>query len=375
MNRSFQKIFEIYVFAFSFFFASRPISDPDFWFHLKTGEYIFQTGLIPRMDLFSFTNYARPWIAHGWLSGAIFYAIYSRLGFNVLIFVFAVLTALAFWIVFKRSDCHPFIGGAATLLGVWTVLPTIGVRSRTFTLLLASVFLALLARYARGVRGRAIWWLVPLMALWVNLHGGFFIGLMLIALTIVGIPLDAWAAGEKIRPLWPRLRMLALVLLGCSLAVLLNPYGTRLYTFPIQVLRSPVFQQVVVDWLSPDFHQPEMLPLAILIVLTIAAFALSPKRARPSEMLLFLATLYATLKMQRNLAIFALVAVPLFAKYFQDWLLSISFGRTFGRSRSEEPSRRAAFLSILLLLPLVAFAAKLKSTVYAPPTQEWPQFR
>src|SRR6266536_1329990 len=103
MNRSFQKIFEIYVFAFSFFFASRPISDPDFWFHLKTGEYIFQTGLIPRMDLFSFTNYGRPWIAHGWLSGAIFYAIYSRLGFNVLIFIFAVLTALAFWIVFLSS--------------------------------------------------------------------------------------------------------------------------------------------------------------------------------------------------------------------------------------------------------------------------------
>src|SRR6266536_2379604 len=103
MNRSFQKIFAIYVFAFSFFFAARPISDPDFWFHLKTGEYILQNRTIPKADLFSFTNYGKPWVAHEWLSGAIFYAIYSRLGFNALILIFAILTALAFWIVFKRS--------------------------------------------------------------------------------------------------------------------------------------------------------------------------------------------------------------------------------------------------------------------------------
>src|SRR6266536_1431340 len=329
MNRSFQKIFEIYVFAFSFFFASRPISDPDFWFHLKTGEYIFQTGLSPRMDLFSFTNYARPWIAHGWLSGAIFYAIYSRLGFNVLIFVFAVLTALAFWIVFKRSDCHPFIGGAATLLGVWTVLPTIGVRSRTFTLLLASVFLALLARYARGVQGRIIWWLVPLMALWVNLHGGFLIGLVLIALTIIGIPLDAWAASERVESVWPRLRTLILVLLACLFAVVLNPHGPRIYTFPFEIFLSPVQQRAIVDWLSPNFHEPELLPLALLILTTIAAFALSPKRVRPSDLLLFLTTLYATLKSNRHMSIFALIAAPLLAEYLQNWVVSNSFGKIF----------------------------------------------
>ena len=170
MNKSLLKIFPIYVFAFAFFFAARPISDGDFWFHLKTGEYIIRTGLIPRADLFSFTNYGRPWIAHGWLSGVVFYAVYSRLGFNALIFIFALLVALAFSIVFRRSDSHPFIAGFATLLGVWTVLPTVGVRPRVFTLLLSSVFLAILTRFARSGKGRAIWWLVPLMTLWANLQ-------------------------------------------------------------------------------------------------------------------------------------------------------------------------------------------------------------
>src|SRR5438093_11735770 len=124
------------------------------------------------------------------------------------------------------------------------------------------------------------------MALWVNLHGGFMIGLVLIGLTIIGIPLDAWAVGERIGPSWPRLRVLGFVLLGCLLIVMLNPHGTRIYAFPLEIFFSPVQQGVIVDWLSPDFHEPGLLPLALLILLTIAALALSPKRARPSELLL-----------------------------------------------------------------------------------------
>ena len=370
MDRALSKVFEIYVFAFAFFFASKPLSDPDFWFHLKTGEYIFRTAVIPRTELFSFTHHGSPWIAHGWLSGAIFYALYSQLGFNFLIFLFALLAGLAFWIVFKRCNSHPFIAGAATLLGVWAAQPTVGVRPRVFTLLLASIYLAILTQYARRGTDRIVWLLVPLMVLWVNLHGGFFIGLVLMTLTILGIPLDAWASGEKIRSFWPRLRVLGLVLLSCLFAGLLNPYSASIYTSPIRVLLSPIYHQVISDWLSPNFHQPNMLPLTLLILVTIAALTLSPKRVRPSELLLFLTTLYATLKQQRNMAIFALVAVPLLADYFQNWVGSTSFGKPFGRPSSSYTSWRAVLLSLLLLVPIAAFAAKLKSTVYAPPSQE-----
>jgi len=371
MNKPLPKIFQIYIFAYALFFAARPISDGDFWFHLKSGENIIHTGLMPRIDTFSFTNYGAPWTAHGWLSGVVFYLVYSRLGFNGLILIFAILAALAFWIALKRADSHPLIAGSVTLLGLWTVVRHIGVRPRVFTLLLSSVFLAILTRYARLGSGRAIWLLVPLMALWANLHGGFLIGLGLIGLTIVAILLDAWAAGENAQALWPRLRTLGIVMLGCVLAALLNPYGSRIYTFPIGVLLSPVFQGVVADWLSPDFHQPESLPLMLFILLTIAALALSPKRVRPSELLFFLVMLYATLKSQRHLVILAIVAVPLLADHLQSWLASTSFGKPFGRQPSSHATtRQTIFLSLLCLLPLGAFAIKLKSTLYDPPRQE-----
>lgn len=369
MNKTFRNVFEVYVFALSFFFAARPLGDGDFWWHLKTGEYILNTRSIPKTDFFSFTNYGKAWVAHEWLSEAIFYAIYSRFGFNVLIVVFALLTALAFWIAFKRSHSNPLIGGSAALIGVWTVLPTIGVRPRVFTLLLSSVYLALLGHYARRGEGREIWWLVPLMVLWVNLHGGFLMGLVLIGLTIVGIPLDAWANREKLSSSLQRLKPLFMVLAACMLAACLNPHGIWIYKFPFEIFLSPIQQQTVNDWLSPNFHQSEAIPLFLLLFLTIAALALSPKRARLSELLLFISTLYMTLKSQRHVAILALVAVPLMADYLQNWITARSDGKLFGPVAASDGTRKTTILAVLFLLPLVVFAWKLKMTVFSAPAQ------
>lgn len=372
MNNSLIKVFKIYVFIFAFLFASRPISDADFWFYLKTGEYVLTTGSIPRAELWSFTFPGNPYVAHGWLTGVIFYAVYSLIGLKILIFIFAVLTALAFWIVFKRANSHPFIAGAATLVAVWAAMPNIGVRSRVFSILLTSIFLAVLGRFARGAKDRWIWVLIPLTTLWVSLHGGFFIGLMLIVLTAVGMVFDYWAGVlEEPETLRSRLRMLAIVLLGCVLAGLVNPYGIKPYTTPLTLLRSSIWQNLIVDWLSPNFHLPSTRPLLLLMIGTIAVLGLSPKRPKPSQLLLFLATLYSMLKIQRNSVVFVLVAAPLFADYFQTWLDSTRFGKYLSAARPGISSPRLALLvSLALLLPLVAFAFKLKSAVYATPTQK-----
>jgi hypothetical protein len=369
MNKTLLKVFQVYVFAYTFLFAARPMSDADFWFYLKIGQNILNTGTIPRAEQFSFTFPGIPYVAHGWLSGVLLYLGYVRLGTNALIVIFALLTTLAFWIAFKRANSHPFISGFATLIGVWTVLPNIGVRARVFTILFASVYLFVLGRFATN-GGRTIWLLVPLMVLWANLHGGFLIGLALIGLTAVGVLLDGWAAEEKSQETWSRVWTLLIVLVACAAAALVNPYGFGIYRLPFKVVSSPVFQNLIVDWLSPDFHIPTTRPLMILILMTIAAIALSPKRIKPSELLLFLATLYATLKTQRNAVVLALVAVPIFANYFQNWIDSTSFGKRLGRNPTPSLTRLSVLVSVVLLLPLVAFAVKLRSIVFAPPEQQ-----
>jgi len=371
MSKSLLKVFQIYIFVYAFLFASRPMSDADFWFHLKTGQYIFATGSIPRTELFSFTYHGIPWVAHGWLSGVLFYAVWSTVGPKVLIFLFALLTAIAFWIAFKRANSHPFFAGIAMLIGVWTALPNIGVRPRVFSILFASIYLAVLDRFARGVKEQQIWWLVPLMALWANLHGGFLIGLALIALTAMGIVLDRWTGVlEQSDAFRVRLRTLLLVFVGCGGAALLNPYGIRLYTGPIAVLRSPIFQDLVSDWLSPDFHQAATRPLMFLMLMTITVLVLSPRRPKPSEVLLFIATVYATLKTQRNAVLLAMVSVPLFATYFQNWFESTKFGKSFAAGRAFSNPRFVLVLGVAFFLPLVALAANRRATAYAAPTQE-----
>jgi hypothetical protein len=367
----FPQIFSAYVFAYVLFFCSRPLTDPDFWFHLKTGEYVLLNRVIPKSDVFSFTNFGKPWVAHEWLSGAIFYAVYSRLGFATLILLFAAIAALSFWLVFRRLNTHPFLNAFALLLSVWVVVPTVGVRPRVFTLLLTAIYLAVLLSCARNERsGWRVWLLIPLMAVWANLHAGFLVGLVLIGLIAVGVAVDGWAEGVSFASFYPRLRTLALVLLGCVAVVMLNPHGARIYTFPFEIFSSPVQQELVSDWLSPDFHEPGLLPLLVLILATVVMFALSPRRPRPSELLLFCATLYATLKSTRHLAIFALVAGPLLAQYSQYWLASRKFGKAFGRDPSIRMNGLTIVTALVLLVPLATFAIKLKATLSDPVRQD-----
>ena len=371
MSKSLLKLIQIYIFLYLFLFASRPINDADFWFHLKTGQYMFSTHSIPRTELFSFTYRGVPWVAHGWLSGVFFYAVWETVGPKLLILIFALLAALAFWIAFKRANSHPLFAALAVLIGIWTAMPNLGVRPRVFSILFVSIFLAVLDRFARGIKEHWVWLLVPIMVLWANLHGGFLLGLALIALTAVGMVFD-WCVGVLDEPelFRPRLQKLFLVFVSCGLAALVNPYGIQLYTKPIAVLRSPIFQDLVIDWLSPNFHLASNRPLLLLLLMTVGVFSISPKRPKPSEVLLLLATLYATLKTQRNAVVFAVASVPLLATYFQAWFDSTRFGRSFGLGRERSQPVLAILVSVGFLLPMIPLAGRLNATVFSPPTQE-----
>jgi len=139
--------------------------------------------------------------------------------------------------------------------------------------------------------------------------------------------------------------------------------------FPFEFFLSPVQQQLVTDWFSPDFHESGLLPLLLLIVLTMAVLVISPRRPKPSEVMLFVATLYATLKSSRHMAIFALVAAPLLAKYLHSWLTSMPFGKSFARDPSFKSNASALVFCVVLFLPLIPFILKPGSIGYSPADQ------
>ncbi len=117
----------------------------------------------------------------------------------------------------------------------------------------------------------------------------FVLGLVLIILSIVGVALDVLFGLESETTMWRRVRPLCFVLIACILAGLLTPHGIRLYSYPLETIASHAQQTYIIEWNSPNFQKSTFLPLALLILATFSALALSPKRVRLSDLLLLLA--------------------------------------------------------------------------------------
>jgi hypothetical protein len=354
--RSTRRLLVIVFMAVIFTLAAQPITDPDFWWHLKTGQYILETRSIPHTDIFSTFRFGSEWVTHEWLSEVFIYGVFRALGFGGLIVVFSILIVAAFWIAYRRCRQlagHPYVAGFALLLGAVATIPTWGVRPQMFSLLFASIFISFLARYSGREAMPSIWWLAPLMILWVNLHAGFALGLVLIVLTIAGLFLDWWLLRkDSFAEVGRRARPLGWLLIVCVAAVWLNPNGARIYSYPFETLTSHAMMQYIQEWRSPDFHNPLFQALALLLLATFSALALSNRRPRPGQLLMLVATAWATLRSGRNVAFFALVAMPLLAEHSWDFITSHSWGRWLSAAEVHESDKRLALKIVLNVLIL-----------------------
>ncbi len=184
MKLTFRHIFPLAFFLMIFALAVRQSAfiDPDLWWHLQTGQDIVASRAIPQTDIYSFTKAGSEWVTHEWLSEVVIYATYRISGWAGLLFVFSGFITAAFYLVYRRCTGKPYIAAFAILLAVAASSPLFGVRPQMITLLLASTFIALLTDYSNDGKSRRLYWMVPLMLLWVNLHAGFALGLGLIGL-------------------------------------------------------------------------------------------------------------------------------------------------------------------------------------------------
>jgi hypothetical protein len=368
------------------------ITDPDFWWHLRTGQLIFETRAIPRADVFSFTARGGEWVTHEWLTELVMYATYRLSGWGGLVVLFSLMMTAALGLACRRAlgrGAHASAACAATLLGALATAPIWGVRPQMVSFLFTSVFIFALDGYAHdgahlaGVsrtrvesRRRAPWLLVPLMLVWVNMHAGFALGIALVALAGAGVALDEMLeqGAAPLRRSWERVRPLCGVFAACVAVVPLNPSGFRLFSYPFETINSHAMQKYIAEWLSPDFHQPYAHALALLLFATFAALAVSPKRARPGELLLLCVSAYAALRAWRNIPFFALVAVPVLAEHAwtlirsRDWTRrSAPKKRDAGAGATVQVVMNAA---LLVLLPLGLCAARVASVARSQPSVE-----
>jgi hypothetical protein len=242
----------------------------DFWHHLARGRAMVEQGGIVNRDLFTCTIKGQPIQDIGWLAQVFYYEVYSRCGLPVLQLINSLLVALAIGIivhiVWRQTGSMGIAAAAGTFafLGSWQSLT---LRPQTFSL----VLFALLYDVLVLAEDRSYWLLaVPLvLALWVNLHGAFVAGLILIAGFTAGVTWEAWPDGLR----RPRVWCWWLCALAAGAATLANPYGWGAYYFVSQTATAATARPIT-EWLppSPDLWVGKFWILSLaLVVLVLAA--------------------------------------------------------------------------------------------------------
>jgi hypothetical protein len=362
-----KRLFVGILFLGIFTLAARNIADPDFWWHLRTGQYIVETKSIPHADPFSFTRLDHPWIAHEWLSEVLIYSVYRVGSWGGLIVVFAGFTSAPFYVLFLRCAGRPYVAGLLVLWAAFACRPTWGVRPQTLSLVLASILLWILERPQRTLR--RLWWIVPLTLLWANLHAGYALGIVLMVLFLMGGWLDGvfgFAPREETRL---QTRFLLLTLLLSLSVVVFNPNGWRLYGYPLATLHSAAMQNDIAEWFSPDFHRAEFLPVLAMLIATLVFPLLTAQRTRPRSILLVCASAYATLQSVRLIPIFALIATPLLA----DHAVAFMQARSWNFRSSDQTHHRMsklAFNAAIAVVLIVSVCVQVRRVVLSQPDSE-----
>ena len=348
--------FTIAIFLTMLIAAIQPVTDPDFWWHLPTGDWILSHHGVPRHDLYTFTVSNHRWITHEWLSEVILAALYAVGRLPLVSLVFGAVTAAGFLLVYLAIDrrVNFVIAGLTLALGVAAANPIWGPRIQMMTFALSALTYLWVKRFCEG-RSRALYLLPLVMLVWVNLHGGFVLGYGILGLALL---VEAFRSVIR-RPgamALPRLRAMAVVLAASIAVAILNPNGWDIYLYPFQTGGSAEQQRLIVEWFSPNFQMSQMWAFEAMIFLIIAGLALS-RRIEPRQLLLLLVGLGLALHSVRNLAFFMLVAVPALADYAQQARerLSLSWPR---RVPKTTPLTFAAnVVMIVLVLAIVAVAS------------------
>ena len=288
------------------------LADGDTGYHIRAGEHILRSGSIPRLDMFSLHTPPLPWTAHEWLSEVLMAAAHHLFGLSGVVACSALLlagtTSLLFTIL-RQNHGGILRPVAITLIALLSSQIHWLARPHLFSLLLMVIFHYLIDSWHVG-RANRLYLLPPLMLLWVNLHGGYLGGFILAGAYLIGnlagVPrLHGAQRGARLA----KLRQLALAGAACLAVCLVNPYGYAILLFPFRLVSDSYLMDHVNEFLSPDFHG--WLPFKYLLLLLIAALALSRKRLEPSELVLVIVFTNMALHSTRYIPLFALVTAPI----------------------------------------------------------------
>jgi tetratricopeptide (TPR) repeat protein len=306
--------------ALAIAFALTPLEDPDTWFHLAGGRFMWQTRGWPATNAFSFAAPDYPWIDLHWVFQLTLYAAYRVGGVNGCIALAIALVLATAGLVYATATrlAPPVVVAPLVALSLTIASPRFVPRPELVSFALLGAYLWLLERRPLGPH---IYLLVPLQVLWVNSHGLFAVGLVLIgcywlgaALAFLPLPQGWRAASGCTVDEW---RRLTVVLALATAACLINPYGTEGVLFPLlllpKVTGASIFSMRIAELLPPFMsgYAPALTwAWACLLAAAGVSFLLNAARWQLGRLLAVAAFGVLSTQTLRNMSVFAWVAVP-----------------------------------------------------------------
>lgn len=329
--------------------AEKNLPDPDIWWHLRNAQFLFAHHHLPNFDSYSFTVAGHPWMNPEWLAEIPYYLAWRAFGLEGIEIIMLLTLECIFlgvlYLCYKRSGHIK-----ASVLACWiaAALGTVNFGPRTvlFGYLYLVVLLVILERFRSKGNG-PLWLLPPLFCLWINTHGSWCLGIIVLAVfTACGFVEGEWGVIHARR--WSRREARGLlVTFAASLAALfVNPYGYRLVLYPLDIaLRQRLNVSFVSEWASVNFHGPRGILVLVLLAALFSSALASRHRWRLSDFVLVLIAFYGGLNHERLLFFAGIVLAPVAAELLD----------RVPRYRSEidKPVLNAAI--ILALLAFVVF--------------------
>ncbi len=321
------------------FFLTFNYLDPDFGWHLRTGQLILQQGP-PHVDWYSFTMPQYPWVDHEWLMDVGIWQVYNSAGIRGLQFLFLVIYTLSFFIIRdRRWPWWAFV--PPVFLGYLATIEFLGIRPQLFTVFFIALLLKIVDLFLEK-NSKLIYFLPLLFLAWANLHASFFAGLFILCIVITC---------QLIKKAPPKKIGLLLAITAASfLATLVNPYGVRIY--------NEVFSVVGDNYLK--FHIAEWMPLPLtgfkpLIILYLAMVvglgAVLYRKINFTWLVLSAVFLLLSISSIRYFLLFVMVSLPMVCQGL--WQL----GQVMDpRKIAAEFKQGSLFAKAMYVMPALVFA-------------------
>jgi hypothetical protein len=312
------------LFLWVFLLACTPMANMDIWYHLRTGQLIWERGHVPMLDWYTYTDYDQPWIEMHWLCQLILVGLYNlgggaeSHGVDLLVLVKAVCLLGTVAIGWKASG---------KCLSTWAktacwFLPIICLASRSIVRpdMVSLLFLAawLWIVYQLDRRPNLIWWLPVIQIFWTNCQGLFVLGPVVGTAYLIDRGVRQLAKGRwglETAPLLPRTNHLMVAVLLTGLASFVNPYFEEGVLFPLVLYQKLNFDPAgehlpVIDYIRQDgFANVFLLSELALSGITLLSFLwlLREKRVNVMGLLLWIAFSYLGWKALRNITLLGVV--------------------------------------------------------------------